>query len=143
AAAAASTAAPVYRAEPAATPTTPRVYLSSSGPGRGTTAATSAADSTRSRGSGRYGSSPMSTSSTRPATTLPGPTTRPGFRQPNVPVTSASNAGPGTAPVSLSTPDGTSTATRSAPDSRASSASQAAAGRRAPLPPMPTTPSST
>ena len=56
-------------------------------------------------------------------------------------VAAARTAAPGTAPVSASTPLGTSTASVRA--AGAHSASRAAAGRSPPLPPMPTIPSST
>ena len=65
----------------------------------------------------------------------------PGLAAPNVTVTSARTAGPSTAPVSASTPLGTSTATTY--DACAAIASSAAAARRAPRPPMPTNPSTT
>src|SRR6059058_74595 len=103
------TAAPGYVADPVATPATPRVYLSESLPGCGHHSRMSSAVGTWSAG-GTSGSSPMSTSSTMPAWAAPRPTSRPGLRQPKVTVTSAVTAAPSTAPVSASTPDGTSTA---------------------------------
>src|SRR5919197_1493009 len=123
-------------------PTAPRVYLSSSGRGRGHQLAMSGAPGTSIAGSlVRYGRSPMSTSSTIPACVAAGPTTSPGFRQPKHTVTSARTAGPARAPVSTSIPLGTSTATVVTPD-RAST--MPAAGVRSPgLPPMPTMPSTT
>src|SRR5262249_54614907 len=105
-----STAAPGQVAEPVASPTTPRAYLSDSRPARGHQARTSSRSASRRHGS-TAGDSPMSTRSTSPARPAPSPTSRPGFRQPKVTVTSASTASPGTAPVSASTPDGRSTAT--------------------------------
>src|SRR5689334_12533610 len=96
-------------------PTTPRVYLSEVGPGCGHHCATSAESGTDSAGSARMaGPSPMSTSSTWPQCTAAGPTTWAGLRQPNVTVTSAVTAAPGTSPVSTATPLGTSTATTGA-----------------------------
>src|SRR5947209_13187103 len=133
------TAAPGYVADPVATPTTPRVYLSDTGPGSGHQDRTSSRPAMF-RAGGASGASPMSTGSTSPAWTAPGPTTSPGLRQPNVTVTSAGTASPGTAPVSASTPDGTSTATTVA--RRAFATAAAASGRSPPLPPMPTMPSS-
>ena len=53
----------------------------------------------------------MSTRCTTPACSRPSPTTRPAFTAPKVTVCWAGNASPGTAPVSASTPLGTSTAT--------------------------------
>jgi hypothetical protein len=92
-----STAAPGYVAEPVAMPTTPRLYLSEAGPDRGHHAAMSAASGTRIAGAARsIGLSPMSTRSTRPARVAAGPTTCAGLRQPNVTVTSAVTASPGT-----------------------------------------------
>src|SRR5689334_24365215 len=107
-----SSAAPGYLAEPVAMPTTPRVYLSDSGPGTGHQPAMSAASGTRTAGSARSaGPRPMSTSSTWPQRTAAGPTTCAGLRQPKVTVTSAVTTSPGTSPVSTATPLGTSTAT--------------------------------
>src|SRR5919107_5904582 len=107
-----STAAPGYCAEPVATPTTPRVYLSDCGPGSGHQAAMSSASGTRTAGSAMsVAPRPMSTSSTCPDRAAAGPTTCAGLRQPKVTVTSPVTASPGTSPVSTATPLGTSTAT--------------------------------
>src|SRR5512144_3325836 len=111
----ASTAAPVYAVDPAATPTTPRRYLSLSGRGVGSRAATSCASRAATSAVGRYGPSPMSTTSTTPAYPAPGATSKPGLPVPNVTVTSARTATPSTRPVSASTPLGTSTDTTAAP----------------------------
>ena len=62
-------------------------------------------------GSSRYGPRPMSTNSTTPAWPAPGSMSSPGLMRPKVTVTSARTAGPATAPVSASMPDGRSTAT--------------------------------
>ena len=53
----------------------------------------------------------MSTNSTTPAWPAPGSMSSPGLTAPKVTVTSARTAGPATAPVSASMPDGRSTAT--------------------------------
>src|SRR5690606_21497102 len=102
----ASTAAPGYVPVPATTPTTPRVYLWSPGPGTGQSSATSAASSRSTRpaaGSAApqawrvpavrgaapgVAGNPMSTSSTAPATPAAGGRTRPGLRAPKVTVRS-------------------------------------------------------
>src|SRR5258707_9194558 len=104
------TAAPGYVAEPVATPTTPRVYLSDCQPGCGHQLWISSSVATCSAG-GVGSTSPMSTNSTSPARAAPGPTTSPGLRQPNVTVTSPGIAPPSTAPGSAPTPDGTPPAT--------------------------------
>src|SRR3954471_21463618 len=111
------TAAPVYAADPATTPTTPRRYLSSSGPGTGQSAAAPASVNCSTAGSPpvrRPGSRPMSTTSTRPAARSAGGRSRHGLGAPNVPVTAAATGAPGVAPVSGSTPLGRSTATTGA-----------------------------
>ncbi len=137
----ASAAAPVKRSLPATIPTTPRLYLSDSGEGRGSNAPTSAACIALASGASRYGPRPMSISSTTPAYRAPGSISRPGFRVPNVTVTSAWTAAPSTTPVSASTPLGRSTATTTAGDRAASPASVAWGSRRPPWPPMPSRPS--
>ena len=142
--------APGYRCDPAITPTTPCVYLSSCGPGTGQASAISVSVSEYSRGpvggvdtSGApSGSSarPMSTSSTRPHC---GAASRCACRlTPNVTVTSARTAGWLTSPVSASTPEGRSTATIGVSGSTDAN-TVAAAGRSGPCPPIPTTPSTT
>ena len=140
----ASTAAPANRSLPASTPTTPRRYLSDSGPGRGSRAAMSSRCGAATAGS-PSGRRPMSTSSTVPACPAPGSMSRPGLSAPNVTVTSARTAGPSTAPVSASMPLGRSTATTVASlSSRACSAAAARpanGSRRPPRPPMPSRPS--
>src|SRR4051812_12974221 len=97
--------------DPAATPTTPRVYLSLTAAAVGNSSPTSTGSSSTAAGFERYGPSPMSTSSTVPAQSLPAPTYKPALPVPNVTVSPARTAGPVTAPVSASTPLGTSTAT--------------------------------
>ena len=109
----ASIAAPVKRSLPATMPSTPRRYLSESPGGCRSSAATSAAWNPATAGAGRYGPSPISTSSTTPAWPAPGSISRPGFQVPKVTVTSARTAGPSTTPVSASIPLGRSTATTS------------------------------
>ena len=142
----ASTAAPANRSLPASTPTTPRRYLSDSGPGRGSRAAMSSRCGASAAGSPGSGRRPMSTSSTVPACPAPGSMSRPGLITPNVTVTSARTAGPSTAPVSASMPLGRSTATTVAPcvapRARSAAAARPANGsRRPPRPPMPSRPS--
>src|ERR1700761_5898356 len=100
-----STAAPGYVDEPAITPVTPWVYLSSCGPGTGQRAATSPASKPRTSVSGR--SSPMSMSVTSPQSA----SACTGFCPPHVTVAAACTAGPVIAPVATSTPLGISTAT--------------------------------
>src|ERR1700749_2827642 len=103
-----STAAPGYVDEPAITPVTPWVYLSSCGPGTGQRAATSSASKAKATTSGGPGSSsPMSTNSTRPQSA----SACTGLRPPNVTVSAACTAGPAIAPVAASIPLGMSTAT--------------------------------
>src|SRR5262245_48141865 len=104
-------AAPGKSDEPTARPITPRVYLSDVGPGRGHQRVKSESSGSQTAGGASNHGSPMSTTSTSPATAAAGPTTSAGFRQPKVTVTSAFTAGPSTAPVSTSTPLGTSTLT--------------------------------
>ena len=138
--------APGYGGDPATTPTTPRVYLSSFSPGNGTSAAASASPIRLTTGcpaSAR--SSPMSINVRSPTSPAPGLTNKPGLRQPNVTVSCAQIAADGsaTAPVSASTPLGRSTATTTAADAPARAASSAAGERKAPAPPMPRIPSST
>src|ERR1700740_3705763 len=87
-----STAAPGYVDEPAITPVTPWVYLSSCGPGTGHRAATSPASKPNTSVTGR--SSPMSTSTTRPQST----SACTGFRPPKGTVSAACTAGPEEAP---------------------------------------------
>ena len=58
------------------------------------------------RGSGSRGPMPRSTSRSRPVCSRPSPTSRPGFSAPMQTVAAARTAGPATAPVSGSTPDG-------------------------------------
>src|SRR5690606_37054895 len=137
----ASTAAPVYRSLPATIPTTPLRYLSVPVPGRGSMSRTDARSSAPTSGSGRYGPSPMSTSSTRPAYEAPGSTSSPVFHAPIVTVTPARTALPSTRPVDASTPLGTSTATTGAPARPSISASPAYGSRNAPETPIPTSPS--
>src|SRR4029077_9071359 len=96
----ASAAAPVKRSLPATMPSTPRRYLSESPGGCRSSAATSAAWNPATVGAGRYGPSPISTSSTTPAWPAPGSISSPGFQVPKVTVTSARTAGPSTTPVS-------------------------------------------
>ena len=136
-----STAAPVYAGLPATTPTTPRVYLESSGPGEGSRRAASAASSAVRSGAPRWGLIPMSISSTCPVWNAPGAMSSPRLYAPKVTVTAARTAAPATAPVSESTPLGTSTATVHSCGARR--ASRAAGSRNAPRPPMPTSPSRT
>ena len=78
------------RADPATTPTTPRVYLSSPAPGTGSAARRRRLRARASAADGR--SSPMSTSRTSPGSLGAAPTTSPVFRAPNVTVTSARTA---------------------------------------------------
>src|SRR5690606_18477619 len=140
-----SNAAPGKPAEPVARPATPRLYLSAAGSGPRHHAAMSSRSGSQAAGSPSGSDSPMSTMSTRPASGTAGPTARAGLRHPNVTVTPARTAGPTTAPVSTSTPDGTSTATTSGRGCSASSAATASAAgpRSPPRPPMPTMPSMT
>src|SRR4051794_31055362 len=145
----ASTAAPVYAGEPATTPTTPRRYLSASGPGTGHAAATPAAVGCSTAGGccASDGIRPMSTSSMRPAARPAGGSSRQGLGAPNVTVTSATTCGPGVSPVSGSTPLGRSTATTTAGPgipAGGSAATRPAAGSRSPGDaPRPTVPSTT
>src|ERR1700761_803000 len=121
-----STAAPGYVDEPAMTPVTPWVYLSSSGPGPGQRAATSAASKPSTdvfEVSGR--SSPMSINSTRPQSA----SACTGLSPPKVTVSTALTAGPPIAPVAASTPLGMSTATTGIPASSTTANTSAAAGR--------------
>ena len=149
----ASTAAPANRSLPASRPSTPRRYLSDSGPGRGSRSPMSSRCGAMAPGSSfRYGRRPISTSSTVPACPAPGSISRPGLIAPNVTVTSARTAGPSTAPVSASVPLGRSTATTVGPAGRRLSgapdlacsvrrARPAKGSRRPPRPPMPSRPS--
>ena len=118
-------------------PLTPWLYLSSFGPGTGQRAATSAASKPSMSVGGR--SSPMSTSSTRPQS--PSPCT--GLRPPNVTVNTACTCGPLATPVCTSMPLGMSTATTGMPAASTAANTSAAAGRSAPEPEIPTTPSIT
>src|ERR1700738_3658967 len=104
-------AAPGNSREPVASQATPRVYLSALTGGRRPPRATSSTSGTQTAGVAVNHGSPMSTTSTCPASVAAGPTTSAGFRQPKVTVTSARTDGPSTAPVSTSTPLGTSTLT--------------------------------
>src|SRR6204780_5972116 len=104
-----NTAAPGYVEEPAITPVTPWVYLSSCGPGTGQRAATSAASKPTTSVVGR--SRPMSISFTRPQSA----SACTGFSPPNVTVNAAGTGGPVIAPVSTSMPLGMSTATPGRP----------------------------
>src|SRR3954454_23316785 len=104
-----SNAAPGKAIEPVASPATPRVYLSEFTCRDGHQRATSARSGTQTTGGASSHGRPMSTQSTWPASGAAGPTTRAGLRQPKVTVTSAETAGPSTAPLSTSTPLGTST----------------------------------
>ena len=108
-----SSPAPGYCAEPARTPTTPRVYFCASGSGRGTSAATSAAWSEVTSAAGR--SRPMSTRVTEPQARLAGSTRWATLWVPKVTVTAASTWGPSRRPSSTDTPLGTSTATIGTP----------------------------
>ena len=101
--------APGYCAEPARTPTTPRVYFCASGSGRGTSAATSAAWRAVTSAAGRP--RPMSTRVTEPQARLAGSTRWATLWVPKVTVTAASTWGPSRRPSSTDTPLGTSTAT--------------------------------
>src|SRR6201992_3160168 len=132
-----STAAPGYVDEPAITPVTPWVYLSSCGPGTGQRAATSAASQPRISVVGR--SRPMSPNCTCPQSA----SACAGLRPPNVTVSAACTAGPPTAPVATSTPLGMSTATTGIPCAATVVNTAAASGRSGPDPEMPTTPSMT
>ena len=136
-----STAAPVYCWEPAATPTTPRVYLSDLPSLPGSRRPTSAASSSSTGAGSSHSASPMSTRCTRPAQPRPAPTTSPGLSVPKVTVSAARTAAPSTAPVSASTPLGRSTATTSRSCSCPTSSAESA--RSGPRPPIPTRPSST
>ena len=140
----AATAAPVHRIaapgyvdDPAITPVTPWLYLSSARPGMGQRAATSAASNPRTSEGGR--SSPMSTSSTLPQR----PSACTGLSPPNVTVSAASTWAPSAAPVCTSRPLGRSTATTGMPACSTTANTWAAFGRNAPEPEMPTTPSIT
>src|SRR3712207_6245449 len=107
-----NTAAPGYVADPVATPTTPRLYLSEAASGRGHHETMSDASGTRTAGVAcSVAPRPMSTRSTWPVRAAAGPTTCAALRHPKVTVTSACTALPGTSPVSTATPLGTSTAT--------------------------------
>ena len=85
----------------------------------------------------------MSTTVTEPARDRPGGTTSAGLSTPKHTVTSAATASPATAPVSVSTPLGTSTATTGTPDASTARTTPAAGSRTAPEPPMPRIPSRT
>src|SRR5271156_341053 len=104
-----STAAPGYVEEPAITPVTPWVYLSSCGPGTGQRAATSSASKPRTSVPGRL--SPISISSTSPQSA----SACTGLSPPKVTVSAACTAGPVIAPVATSMPLGMSTATTGGP----------------------------
>jgi hypothetical protein len=132
-----NTAAPGYVDEPASTPVTPWVYLSSCGPGTGQRAATSAASKPRTSVLGK--SRPMSISFTRPQSA----SACTGLRPPKVTVNAACTAGPVIAPVATSMPLGMSTATTGIAASSAAANTSAASGRSGPDPEMPTTPSTT
>ncbi|CEZ56338.1 Uncharacterised protein [Mycobacterium tuberculosis] len=100
-----STAAPGYVDDPASTPVTPWVYLSSRGPGTGQRAATSVASKPNTSVCAR--SSPISTRTTRPQSA----SACTGLSPPKVTVSAACTAGPVIAPVATSMPLGMSTAT--------------------------------
>src|ERR1700733_13632456 len=123
-----NTAAPGYVDDPAITPVTPWVYLSSCGPGTGQRAATSAASKPTTSVAGR--SRPMSISFTRPQSA----SACAGLRPPNVTVSAAWTAGPVIAPVAPSMPLGRSTATTGIALASTVSKMSAAAGRRGPDP---------
>src|ERR1700743_991292 len=132
-----NTAAPGYVDDPAITPVTPWVYLSSCGPGTGQRAATSAASKPATSLCGR--SSPMSTSSTRPQSA----NACTGLSPPKVTVSAACTAGPSIAPVPTSMPLGLSTATTGMSAASTAANTSAASGRSGPEPEIPTTPSRT
>src|SRR5271166_379693 len=132
-----STAAPGYVDEPAITPVTPWVYLSSCGPGTGQRTATSTASKPSRSVSGRP--KPMSTRRTRPQSA----SAWTGFRPPKVTVSAACTAGPVIAPVATSMPLGMSTATTGIALASTASKTLAASGRSGPEPEIPTTPSIT
>ncbi len=110
--AAASAAAPSMPGDPATTATAV-AHLCDEGDRRGTAAATSAS-STRPTGGSPTGT-PMSATTTSPASRGPSPWRRPGLRAANVTVRSAGIGRPEARPLSPSTPDGMSTASTRAP----------------------------
>ncbi len=138
----ASTAAPGYLADPAAMPSTPRVYLWSVARGRRYSAAASAGSSRNTAGAGSVASSPISTTLIRPAASAPARVSSPVFKAPKVTVRSARSTGSFTAPVSASMPLGRSQATTTPEATAEMSLTKVAAGsRRAPVPPIPRIPS--
>src|ERR1700743_2294034 len=128
-----STAAPGYVDEPAITPVTPWVYLSSCGPGTGQRAATSAASKPKTSVVGS--SRPSSISFTRPQSA----SACAGLRPPNVTVMAACTAGPVIAPVAPSMPLGMLTATAGIGAASYTAEDSVAFGRSGPGPGRPPT----
>ena len=128
---------------PASRPSTPRRYLSDSAVGRGRIASMSLpCGALASGGPLSEGPRPISTNSTTPAWPAPGSMSSSGLTAPKVTVTSARTAGPATAPVSASIPEGRLTAIVVALRALAASCASVAYGSRSPpLPPMPSIPS--
>ena len=125
------------RAEPVATPTTPRGVLvgvrARPRPPAGDVGGVGHPD--RRVGAQRRRRARCRPARPGPARVAAGPTTCAGFRQPKVTVTSAVTASPGTSPVSTATPLGTSTATTGGPLPVRRPRRLGERGRRAPRPP--------
>ena len=134
---AAMVGAPVRPEEPPITNTLPELNLVDSGVRRGISSSTPGRIRPISGSAGAPDGIPMSITSTAPAWALPGWIHRPGFARWNVAVATARTAGPATAPVDASTPDGTSAAITGAPAALIASMTPAAGSRGAPVVPVP------
>src|SRR5688572_3944186 len=140
-----SAAAPVLPTEPATTRRWPYVPLWLSRGRRGNSGATSARSSRNvmiSRVSSAAGT-PISTTSTRPASSTPAPTTSPTLRAANVGVSQACTTGPAGGSPSAGNPEGMSSATTGRPPALIASMSAAISGAGVPCVPVPSSASTT